>query len=154
MARTNPEEHEKLYTELMEGADRTGSFIVETKGGHPDIDFEVSPADKPTRNKLQRSMPDGLLEGIEIPDDVESAEDISVDDIDLSNVSIQDMTFDEDATNLWLDTVAEHLTHDYYSESEIRNIFNRLEDEYYISAGSYLIELGASTGPVTGFRRE
>lgn len=147
-------EHEDLYIELMEGADRLGTFVVETEDDFPDMEFDVEPADKPTRNKLQRHMPSGLLDGIELPDDVDDADDISPDDIDLSNVSIADMTFSEDATNVWLDAIAENFNHDYYSQSEIWQVFNRLDDEFFISAGSYLIELGANTGPVTGFRRE
>lgn len=149
-----PEEHEDLYADLMEGANRTGTFVVETEEGHPDIEFDVKPADKPTRNKLRRLMPSGLLDGIDLPDNIEDADDLSVDDIDLSGVSMQDMTFDEDSTTEWLDVIAEHYNHDYYTESEVWNIFNSLDDEFFISAGSYVIELGASTGAVTGFRRE
>jgi hypothetical protein len=149
-----PGAHEDLYVELMESANRAGTFVLETSEGHPDVEFEVQPADKATRNKLRRMMPSGLLDGIELPDNVEDADDISMDDIDLSGLSIQDMTFDEEATNTWLDVIAEHYKHEYYSESEVRNIFESLDDEFFISAGSYLIELGASTGPVTGFRRE
>lgn len=138
----------------MKGANRTGSFVIETEEGHPDIEFEVSPGDKATQNKLQRLMPSGLMEGIELPDNVESADDVSMDDIDLSDVSIQDMTFDEESTEKWLDTIVEHYSHDYYSSKEIRNIFNSLGDEYFVAAGSYILELGSSSGPVKGFRRE
>lgn len=138
----------------MESANKTGSFIIETSEGHPEMEFEVAPADKPTRNKLQRAMPDGLFDGIELPDNIEDAEDISEEDIDLSGISLQDMTFTEEATNIWLDIISEHFDHEYYSSGEIRNIFDSLNDEYYISAGSFLIELGQSSGPVEGFRRE
>lgn len=146
--------HEELYGELMQDANRTGTFVVETEEGHPDLEFDVSPGDKATQNKLQRLMPSGLMQGIDLPDNVEHVDDVSVDDIDLSGVSIEDMTFDEQATNEWLDTITEHFSHEYYSSGEIRNIFNSLGDEYFVSAGSYILELGSSSGPVTGFRRE
>ena len=149
-----PAAHEDLYVEIMESATKQGSFTVKTEEGNPDIDFAVDPADKPTRNKLRRQMPSGLLDSIELPDNVEDADDISVEDMDLSGISIADMTFDEEATEIWLDAIAEHFNHEYHSESEIRNIFNALDDEFFVSAGSYLIELGTSTGPVTGFHRE
>lgn len=151
-----PAAHEDLYTELMESAHEPGTFVVETEeeSGHPDMVFEVEPADKPTRNKLQRAMPEGLFDGIEIPEDEDDAEDISTEDIDLSGVSIQDLTFGEESTNLWLDIISEHYNHEYYSDTEVRNIFSALPDDYFISAGSYLIELGESAGPVSGFRQE
>lgn len=143
-----------MFGELMESAQRQGGFVIETEDDRHDMHFNVDPADKPTRNKLQRSMPDGLMEDIEIPDNIDDPDDISVDDIDMSEVSITDMTFDEEATHTWLDAIAEHYHHEYYSQSEVRSIFNTLGDEFYISAGSFLIELGNNTGPVTGFRRE
>lgn len=146
--------HEELYGDLMRGANRTGTFVIETEEGHPDLEFEVSPGDKATQNKLQRLMPSGLMEGIELPDDIDDVDDVSVDDIDLSAMSIEDMTFDEESTEEWLDTIVDHFSHEYYSSKEIRNIFNSLGDEYFISAGSYILELGSSSGPVTGFRRE
>lgn len=149
-----PKAHEDLYTELMQGSDRTGKFVIETDDEYPEIELEVLPADKPTRNKLRRTMPSGLLDSVEIPDNIEDAEDITAEDIDLGDLSLADMTFDEEATTIWLDEISEHFTHDYFSESEVRNIFDRLDDEFLISAGSYIIELGASTGPVQGFRRE
>lgn len=149
-----PAAHEDLYVELMESASETGAFIIETEDGHPDIELEVEPADKPTRNKLRRSMPDGMFDGIEMPDDVDDIDEVGAEDIDMSGVSMRDMTFSEEATELWLDTIAEHCSHDYHSQGEIRNIFNSLSDDYFITAGSYLIELGEATGPVTGFRRE
>lgn len=149
-----PQEHEKFYEELMDGANSSGSFVLETEDDMPDIDFDVSAADKAERNKMQRMMPDGLLEGIELPENIDDVDDISAEDIDLSNISIQDMTFGEEATTVWLDAIAENFSHEYYTESEIWNIFNRLDDEFFVSAGSYIIELGQSSGPVTGFRRE
>jgi hypothetical protein len=155
-----PKLHEDLYAEIVDGAGQTGTFVIETEEENPDIRLECEAAGKPTRNKLQRHMPDGLLDGIDLPDNVEDAEDLSVDDIDLSDLSVQDMTFGEEATEIWLDVVADEYDHvpeqeDYvYSETELRNIFANLGDEYFISAGTYLIELGEASGPVTGFRRE
>lgn len=149
-----PQAHEDLYTELMEGANERGLFVVETEEELPDMEFEVEPADKPTRNKLRRSMPDGLLNGIEMPDDVDDIEEVSADDVDLSDVSIKDLTFDAEATERWLDAIVDHFHHEYYSDSEVKNIFNTLEDDYFITAGTYLMELGESSGPVTGFRKE
>jgi hypothetical protein len=145
--------HEDLYAEIMESANKTGEFVVETDEEHPDLTFEVSPADKPTRNKLRRAMPEGLLDGIELPDDVDDVDEISVDDVDLSGVSIKDMTFGMESTETWLDEIVEHFDHGYFSDSEIRNIFNAVDDDIFISAGSYTIELGEASGPVTGFRK-
>lgn len=152
--RASPEAHEDLYTEIMQSANRKGSFIVETEDDIPDIEFEVKTPDKPTRNKLQRAMPSGLMDGIELPDDPDEIEDMDVEDIDLSSIDIVDMTFGEEATNTWLDIIADHYEHEYYSRSEVRNLFDALDDEYFVSAGSYLIELGTDIGPVTGFRRD
>jgi hypothetical protein len=156
MAGPDKRQHEDLYTELIQGANRKGSFVVETDDDRPDIEFSVNPADKPTRNKLRRLMPSGILDAVDLPDDIENIdpEDISMDDIDISEISIEDMTFSEEATNVWLDNIAEHFEHSYYSESEIRNIFEALDDPYFISAGSYLVELGAQAGPVKGFHKE
>jgi hypothetical protein len=149
-----PDAHEDLYMEIMEDAQKKGGFVIETEDERPEINFSVVPPDKPVRSRLQRHMPQGLLDGIELPENMDSADDISADDIDLSNISIQDMTFSEEATETWIDAIAEHFEHDYYSKTEVKNLFNVLDDEFFISAGSYMIELGGSAGPVTGFRRE
>ena len=149
----SPQAHEDLYTEIMESASQTGRFILETEGEHPDIEFEVSPADKATSNRLRRAMPDGMLDSVDMPDNLDDLDDISVDDFDLSEVSIKDMTFTEEGTEQWLDSIADHFSHSHYSRTEIKNIFSSLEDEYFLAAGSYLMEMGGNAGPITGFHR-
>lgn len=147
-------EFDALYGEIMGGADKSGAFRIETEEGEPDIVLEASRIDKSTRNKLQRAMPSGLFDAVELPDDIDDVDELDADDLDLSGVEMTSITFSDEGTDTWLDVIAEHFSHEYYSSTEIRSIFDRLPDEYMISAGSYLIELSDSTGPVTGFRRE
>ncbi len=152
--RSHKDEHEELYDELMEGADTLGVFVLETREGKPDIEFEVDKPDKPTINKLRRGMPTGFMDAVDMPDDPEDLENIEPEDIDLSKIDMDSMSFSEEATEQWLSEIAEHFNHEYYSTTEIRNIFDTLGEEYFMAAGTMLVEGGSGMGPVTGFREE
>lgn len=153
-----PKAHEDLLIEIT-GGDKQYSFVLETEGTsgdgeeYPDIEFDVNGADKPTRAKLRRHMPPGIFKNVDL-DEIDDLENASAEDIDLSGIDMDpNMLFGEKETRVWLEVVSEHFTHDYYSTSEVKAIFDSLGDEALMKAGTYLIEIGSGTGPITGFRR-
>lgn len=149
-----PAAHEDLYAAIMEDANRTGTFTFETEESYTDVSFEVEVPNKAKKNKLRRQMPSGLMDAVELPDDLDDFDELDMDDIDLSQSDLASLTWSEEATEIWLDIISEHFQHEYYGSTEIRQMFDALPEEYYISAGSYLMELGGDGGPVVGFHTE
>lgn len=153
-----PPAFEELYEELMDESRRQGTFTLETEEKYPDIEIQARAPNKPTANKMRRLMPDGMMNAFDF-DEIDDIEDLDesemLDAIDLSNVNLGDMTYSEEATEVWLDAIEEHCEpKEYFSSSELRDILETLDDDYFVRLGNYMLELGSSAGPVKGFRTE
>lgn len=151
-----------IYDDVTGAA--TDEFELEHKG--KTTEFEVEPLSRPRKNGLVEVLPDGYLEPLLDPDEIDQDEiaDMSGPELkeflDEKGVSMSDVvrsrTLSEEATETALDCIEDTFNHDELSPTQVRNLFQspQLSDEQFERALQTLIEVSSADEDVVEFREE
>lgn len=151
---SNPDDQVDIFEEVVYGADQSKEVVIETSRG--ELVFDLERVDRRTRNRVMSSLPEGFLDlddDIDIDlDEVDGPDDIDVGDIDLGDLDLSSATLDDEATDAWDDMLVEGLSHDRLSDSEIRDLVERMPDPIYYEAGADILEFSMQGARIDGFR--
>lgn len=128
--------------------------------------FDVHALSRPRKNALVAALPDGYLEPLVDPDDIDQAEIEEMDEMELKaffedhGVSLADAArsrmLDEEATETVIDAIVESFQHDRLGDSEVEQMFRspKMPDDQFEGALEAVLEASSADDDVAGFRQE
>ena len=151
-----------IYDEVTGVASETVEIEVREKT----TEFDVTPLTRPRKNGLVEALPDGYLEPVFDPEEVDREKIEEMDDVELKEYLedhglsmsevVRSRMLSEEATEKAIECISDAFEHDTLSETQIENMFRspRLPDDQFQKALQTLIEVSSADEEVVAFREE